>query len=124
MNFQASELARVMLLTYVASYAVRRSEELCSSFKGFMKPVAVLGAAAVLLLAEPDFGAATVLMATGLAVSVPGRGAAAPPAVPVVLGVGGMAVLTVTSSYRMRRLTAFRNPWRTRSTAASSSCSR
>ena len=28
MNFQASELARVMLLTYIASYAVRRADEL------------------------------------------------------------------------------------------------
>jgi cell division protein FtsW len=57
MNFQVSELARVMLLTYIASYAVRRADELSSDFKGFMKPVAVLAAAAVLLLAEPDFGA-------------------------------------------------------------------
>ncbi len=111
MNFQVSELARVMLLTYIASYAVRRSEELCSSFKGFMKPVAVLGAAAVLLLAEPDFGAATVLMATGLAVLFLAGVRLHHLLVPVVLGVAGMAVLAVTSSYRMRRLTAFRNPW-------------
>jgi len=50
MNFQVSEAARVMLLMYVASYAVRRSEELRTDFKGFMKPVGVLAAAAVLLL--------------------------------------------------------------------------
>ncbi len=42
MNFQVSEIARVMLLTYVASYAVRRADELRSSFAGFMKPVGVL----------------------------------------------------------------------------------
>jgi cell division protein FtsW len=111
MNFQASELARVMLLTYVASYAVRRSEELCTDFKGFMKPVAVLGAAAVLLLIEPDFGAATVLMATGLAVLFLAGVRLHHLLVPVVAGVAAMAVLAVTSSYRMRRLTAFRNPW-------------
>jgi cell division protein FtsW len=111
MNFQVSELARVMLLTYIASYAVRRSEELCSSFKGFMKPVAVLGAAAVLLLAEPDFGAATVLMATGLAVLFLAGVRLHHLLVPVLVAVAGMAVLAVTSSYRMRRLTAFRNPW-------------
>ena len=111
MNFQVSELSRVMLLTYVASYAVRRSEELCTSFKGFMKPVAVLGAAAVLLLLEPDFGAATVLMATGLAVLFLAGVRLHHLLVPVVVAVAGMAVLAVTSSYRMRRLTAFRNPW-------------
>jgi cell division protein FtsW len=111
MNFQVSELSRVMLLTYIASYAVRRSEELCTSFQGFMKPVAVLGAAAVLLLIEPDFGAATVLMATGLAVLFLAGVRLHHLLVPVVVGVAGMAVLAVTSSYRMRRLTAFRNPW-------------
>ena len=111
MNFQVSELSRVMLLTYVASYAVRRSGELCTSFKGFMKPVAVLGAAAVLLLLEPDFGAATVLMATGLAVLFLAGVRLHHLLVPVVVAVAGMALLAVTSSYRMRRLTAFRNPW-------------
>jgi len=111
MNFQVSEIARVMLLTYIASYAVRRSDELCSSFKGFMKPVGVLAAAAVLLLLEPDFGAATVLMATGLAVLFLAGVRLHHLLVPVVLGVCAMALLAVTSSYRMRRLVAFRNPW-------------
>jgi len=111
MNFQISELARVMLLTYIASYAVRRGDELSSDFKGFMKPVAVLAAAAVLLLAEPDFGAATVLMATGLLVLFLAGARLHHLAVPIVLGVGAMGTLAVTSAYRLRRLTAFRNPW-------------
>ena len=111
MNFQVSELARVMLLTYVASYAVRRADELAADFKGFVKPVAVLAAAAVLLLAEPDFGAATVLMVTGLAVIFLAGARLHHLAVPIVLGAGAMGALAVTSSYRLRRLTAFRNPW-------------
>jgi len=111
MNFQVSELARVLLLTYVASYAVRRAEELRSDIKGFLRPVAVLGAAAVLLLAEPDFGAATVLVATGLAVLFLAGARIVHLLVPVVLGAGMLAVLAVTSPYRLRRLTAFRNPW-------------
>jgi cell division protein FtsW len=100
-----------MLLTYIASYAVRRTEELRSSFQGFMKPVAVLGAAAVLLLAEPDFGAATVLMATGLAILFLAGVRLHHFLVPVLLGAGGMAMLAVSSEYRLRRLTAFRDPW-------------
>jgi cell division protein FtsW len=76
-----------------------------------MKPVGVLAAAAMLLLLEPDFGAATVLMATGLAVLFLAGVRLHHLLVPAVLGVGAMALLAVTSSYRMRRLTAFRNPW-------------
>ena len=111
MNFQVSELARVMLLTYVASYAVRRQDELRSSFVGFMKPVLVLGAAAVLLLAEPDFGAATVLLVTGIAILFLAGARLYHLLVPIVLGAAAMGALAVTSAYRMRRLTAFRNPW-------------
>jgi cell division protein FtsW len=111
MNFQVSELARVLLLTYVASYSVRRADELRASFKGFMTPVLVLGGAAILLLLEPDFGAATVLLATGVAVLFLAGARVTHLLVPVVIGVAGMATLAVTSAYRLRRLTAFRNPW-------------
>ena len=111
MNFQVSELARVLLLTYLASYAVRRADELRATFGGFVKPVGVLVAAAVLLLLEPDFGAATVLMTTGLAVLFLAGARIRHLVVPIVLGAAAMALLAVTSSYRLRRLTAFRDPW-------------
>jgi cell division protein FtsW len=111
MNFQVSELARVMLLTYIASYAVRRADELRSDINGFLKPVGVLAAAAVLLLIEPDFGAATVLMATGLCVLFLGGVRVRHLLLPVALAVAGMALLAITSDYRLRRLVGFLNPW-------------
>ena len=111
MNFQVSEAARVMLLMYVASYAVRRSEELRTDFKGFMKPVGVLAAAAVLLLFEPDFGAATVLFATGLAVLFLAGARVLHLLVPIVLGSAALGTLAVVSPYRLRRVTGFLDPW-------------
>jgi cell division protein FtsW len=111
MNFQVSEAARVMLLTYIASFAVRRADEMRGDFKGFLKPIGVLGAAAALLLLEPDFGAATVLMATGFAVLFVAGVRIFYLLVPIVGAVGAMAVLAVSSPYRMRRLIAFLNPW-------------
>jgi cell division protein FtsW len=111
MNFQVSELARVMLLTYIASYAVRRADELRDSFVGFMKPVGVLALAAVLLLCEPDFGAATVLLATGLVVLFLAGARLHHLAVPVVAGSAAFGLLALISPYRLRRLTGFLNPW-------------
>ena len=64
-NFQVSELARVLVLIYVASYAVRRESELRASFMGLVKPLGLVFCVSALLLVEPDFGAATVLFATG-----------------------------------------------------------
>jgi cell division protein FtsW len=111
MNFQASELARVLLLTYLASYVVRKQMELKEDIKGFLKPLGLLIAAAGLLLLEPDFGAATVLMATGLGIlflaGVKLRNFIAL----VAIAAAGMAVIAVTSAYRLKRLTSFMDPW-------------
>src|SRR5690606_28026507 len=52
-SFQPSELARVLLLTYLASYVVRRQTELKEELKGFLKPLGILLLAALLLLLEP-----------------------------------------------------------------------
>ena len=63
-NFQVSELARVLVLIYIASYAARREDELRGTFMGLLKPLGLLCCAGGLMLIEPDFGAASVLFVT------------------------------------------------------------
>src|SRR5262245_22686686 len=111
LNFQGSELARVLLLTYLASYIVRKQAELKQDLKGFLKPLGVLMGAALLLLLEPDFGAATVIMATGLALLFLAGVKLRHFLALVLLAAGGMALIAVTSAYRLKRLTAFMDPW-------------
>ena len=112
MSFQVSELARVLLLTYLASYIVRKQEELKQDLKGFLKPLGVLIAAAGLLLLEPDFGAATVLMCTGLAMLFLAGVKLRHFIALVALAAGAMGVIAVTSAYRLKRLTSFIDPWK------------
>src|SRR5580765_1596622 len=110
-NFQVSELARVLVLIYIASYAVRREAELRESFVGLGKPLLLLFGVCALLLLEPDFGAATVLFATGFGLLfLAGARLRYVIAMTAIAG-AGFAVLAVSSSYRMRRLTAFLDPW-------------
>ncbi|HEY6482857.1 MAG TPA: putative lipid II flippase FtsW [Steroidobacteraceae bacterium] len=110
-NFQASELARVLVLIYLASYAVRREEQLRNSLAGLAKPLGLLAVVAMLLLAEPDFGAATVLFATGFGMLFLAGARLRYVIAMTVIAASGFGVLAVTSSYRMRRLTAFLDPW-------------
>jgi len=111
MNFQVSELAKVLVLSWICSYCVRKREELATTFAGLLKPVGVLGVAGVLLLAEPDFGASTVLFATGFAVLFV-AGARLRYVIALVLAVAAtFAVLALTSAYRLKRLTVFLHPW-------------
>jgi cell division protein FtsW len=111
LNFQASELSRVLVLIYVASYAVRREQELRTTSAGLAKPLGLLVMVGALLLGEPDFGAATVLFATGFGMLfIAGARLRYVIAMTLFAGVG-FAVVAVSSSYRMRRLTTFLNPW-------------
>ncbi|MBV8854146.1 MAG: putative lipid II flippase FtsW [Sinobacteraceae bacterium] len=110
-NFQASELARVLVLIYLASYAIRREAELRTTLGGLAKPLALLMGVGALLVAEPDLGAATVLFATGFGVLFLAGARLRYVVAMTVLAAGTFGVLAVTSSYRMRRLTAFLNPW-------------
>jgi cell division protein FtsW len=110
-NFQVSELARVLVLIYIASYAVRREAELTESFMGLVKPLGLLFFVGVLLLLEPDFGAATVLFATGFGLLFLAGARLRYVIAMTALALAGFGILAVSSSYRMRRLTAFLDPW-------------
>ena len=110
-RMQVSEPAKLLFIIYLARYLARHGEEVRSHISGFIKPVGLLAIAALLLLLEPDFGAAVVLTATVMGMIfmagvrlIQFSG---------VLGAAGLllASLAVSSPYRMTRLTTFMDPW-------------
>ncbi len=110
-HLQVSEPARLLIFVYLSGYIVRRREELASSFKGFLKPMLLVGAAGLLLLLEPDFGATLVLASTAMAMLF--LGGARLRDFGLCAAVGGVAALglVLASPYRLARLTGFLNPW-------------
>lgn len=110
-GIQVSELAKFAFVIYLAGYLVRYNEDLQTSFLGFLKPMALLGVIAVLLLKEPDFGAVVVIMSTTLGMmflaGVRLRNFVALLSIVMV----GMSVLAISAPYRLHRLTSFLNPW-------------
>ena len=111
LNFQVSELARVLVLIYVASYAIRRADELRGTLAGLAKPLGLLALVGALLLAEPDFGAATVLFLTGFGMLFIAGARLRYVIGMTVVASAGFAALAVASPYRLRRITAFLDPW-------------
>lgn len=100
-----------MLLIYVASYAVRRQKELRSGMSGMLKPLMMIGLASFLLLLQPDFGSAVLLMGISLGMLFV-AGARFRDIFKIVLPVlAGFALLALLSPYRMRRLMGFMDPW-------------
>ncbi len=111
MNLQVSEPARLCFLLYLGGYLVRRSKPLREQFMGFFWPMVLLVLASALLLKQPDFGAAVVLVATALVMMFVAGARIRDFMLFLVLAVVGMAALAVLSPYRMKRLTGFLDPW-------------
>ncbi len=110
-NLQASELAKLFVLTYLAAYLVRREQEVRTAWRGFIKPLLVLTAMIILLLLEPDFGAVVVLLSAALGMMFL-AGVRLSHFCFVVLGsLGAVALMVSLSPYRFQRFATFLDPW-------------
>lgn len=111
LGIQPAELSKLALFCYLASYLVRKVEEVRTNFWGFCKPMGVMMLLAVLLLAQPDLGTVVVLFVTTLAMLF--LAGAKLWQFLSIIGSGIFAVVLLISAepYRMRRVTSFWNPW-------------
>ncbi|WP_456418529.1 putative lipid II flippase FtsW [Thiolapillus sp.] len=110
-NLQTSEFMKLFLIFYMAGYLVRRQVEVAHSTWGVVKPLLLLFLAAVLLMAQPDFGTTVVLLATALGLLFLGGASLWQFGLLLVLAILGGAALVMTSSYRQERVTSFLDPW-------------
>lgn len=108
---QVSELAKFAIVIYLASYLTRRQKEVRYSLQGFIKPMAVMGVAALFLLAEPDFGATVVIVATGLSMMFMAGVRLRQFGFLLLCVIVLLVVIAIASPYRLERLTTFLNPW-------------
>lgn len=117
-NVQPSELMKLAVVLYAASYAVRKAAFLHAKqplrqtiTRGFAPLFAVMVGIGGLLLMEPDFGAFVVIVAIAFCILFLGGldwrlflGLSA--LLPIALG-----AILVAAPYRLQRLTAFLDPW-------------
>lgn len=110
-NFQPSEVSRVFILMFIAGYVARKHKELKSGYQAALLPLGVLGVASVLLLAEPDMGAATVLLAVGAGLLFLGGMQWRYFIMAALLGAAALGALMFFSAYRWKRVTGFIAPF-------------
>lgn len=111
LRIQPAELSKLSLFCYLASYLVRKVEEVRSNFWGFCKPMGVMVVLAVLLLAQPDLGTVVVLFITTLAMLFLAGAKMWQFLAIIGSGVFAVVLLIIAEPYRMRRVTSFWNPW-------------
>ncbi|RYY96088.1 MAG: putative lipid II flippase FtsW [Comamonadaceae bacterium] len=111
MNFQPSELAKIAMVLYAASYMVRKME----IKERFFRAVLPMGVAVVvigmLLLAEPDMGAFMVIAIIAMGILFLGGVNARMFFVIATLMVVAFGVMVMTSEWRRERLFAYLDPF-------------
>ncbi|SCK10906.1 putative lipid II flippase FtsW [Vogesella sp. LIG4] len=111
LNLQPSEVMKLAASIYAADYTVRKAAKLHSFRQGFLPILIAIVFVALLLLLEPDFGALMVVMSITMGIVFLGginlrifAGLAA-------MAVVAIAVLIITSPYRLKRVLGFLDPW-------------
>ncbi|MCG6656428.1 putative lipid II flippase FtsW [Halomonas campisalis] len=110
-NLQASEVAKLCLIAYMAGYLERFLPQVRRQWGAFLRPLLVVGLIAVLLILAPDYGAAVVMVGCVMGMLL----MAGAPWGRFVLILGAVGLLgfyvAIAEPYRLARLTSFADPW-------------
>ena len=111
LTLQPSELAKAATILFLSAYLRRQGQALRESWLGFLRPLMVLGGVAVLLLAEPDFGAAVILLASAFGMLFL-AGTRLTHLALVMLASAVLGTLLIRAApYRLARLASYLDPW-------------
>ncbi|MFH1198882.1 MAG: putative lipid II flippase FtsW [Candidatus Omnitrophota bacterium] len=110
-SFQPSEFANLAVIIYIADFISRKGNFIKSFVRGFLPPMCVLGAVALLILVQPDLGT-TVALATVVFIMLFVAGIRPAHLLSVfLLSLPALYFLVFHVPYRRARILAFLNPW-------------
>lgn len=110
-SIQPMEFVKIALAFYLA-YFMSSKQSLIKTFsRGVIPPFAVTGLFCFLLLLQPDFGSAVVLAGILFFMCVAGGTRFVYLFIAVGMALSGALALAIASPYRLRRLTAFLDPF-------------
>ena len=111
LGIQPSEFAKIGLIIYVSKYLTNNNKEMKSIIHGVLPILGVIGLFFVLIMLEPDFGTAMVIVLT-LVVLIFISGVKISFFVKIgLVGLLGIAGIIIAAPYRMKRIVSFLNPW-------------
>ena len=110
-GIQPSEFAKIGLIIYVAKYLANNKKNMRDIKKGVLPIMAVIIVFFGLIMLEPDFGTAMVIVLT-LVVLIFISGVKLSFFIKIgIVGLIGIIALIIVAPYRMARIVSFLNPW-------------
>ena len=112
LSFQPAEFAKIAVVLYLARSISRKHERMDQFTLGVLPHLLVVGVCALLIVRQPDFGTAAILLLV-LVLMLFGGGARPWHLIGLAVAVLPVVVAAVVyAPYRMRRILAFLDPWR------------
>ena len=110
-NIQPSEIAKIVILVYLADYIDRRRHRIDNFIYGFLPPLAVIGCVMALVILEPDLGTTLTIGVIGLTMLFISGARIRHLAAIALSFVPFLYYLVFSVPYRRKRILAFINPW-------------
>lgn len=110
-GIQPAEFTKLGMAVFLAKWLSEHQKDIVTFRRGLAPSLGIAGAAFALIMLQPDLGTGTVLMGTAVLMIFVAGCRLKHLLVLAMLGVGGFAGLILAAPYRIKRITAFLDPW-------------
>ncbi|HLR22884.1 MAG TPA: stage V sporulation protein E [Pseudogracilibacillus sp.] len=110
-SIQPSEFMKLGLLLYLSWYAIKYKAHMTTFKKGFLYPLIIVIFVFALIMLQPDLGTGVVLVLTCMLLIFIAGARLIYFFYAGLLGLAGFVLLIISAPYRMKRITAYLNPW-------------
>lgn len=110
-SIQPAEFMKLAMIFFLSKHLSEKQQDLQFFLKGLMPPLLLVGLALGLIMLQPDLGTGTVMVGTAMIIIFSG-GARINHLVGLgMVGVIGFIGMVLAAPYRIKRITAFLDPW-------------
>jgi cell division protein FtsW len=111
-TFQPSELVKIVMVIFLADYMDKNIQRMKEFRYGIVVPVAVMVTFQVIIMLQPDFGAVMSLGILTIGLLILGGARLVHVVALLLVSMPAVFVLVMSSSYRMKRIMCFTDPWK------------
>ncbi|AFH64506.2 stage V sporulation protein E [Paenibacillus mucilaginosus] len=110
-GIQPSEFMKMGMIIFLSKWLSERQNTITLFAKGLMPPLGLVGLAFGMIMLQPDLGTGAVLVGASLLIIYVAGARLLHLSYLGMVGVAGLVGLIIAAPYRLKRITAFLDPW-------------
>lgn len=110
-GIQPSEFMKMGMIIYLSKWLSEQKNPITAFTKGLLPPLALVGLAFGIIMLQPDLGTGAVLVGATLLIIYTAGARLQHLSYLGLIGVAGFVGLVIAAPYRLKRITAFLDPW-------------